>query len=68
MRTYRSLVRPRGVPSRYRASHRRLQRLRFRDNWTPAMWWLVAGLLIVGVLIATGELQHAPQSAVSDRP
>jgi hypothetical protein len=64
--TYRSFHAGRSVPSRYRASYRRLQRIRLRDNWTPEMWWLLIALLVVGVLIATGAIQHPPHNGVSD--
>jgi hypothetical protein len=32
------------------------------------MWWLLAALLIVGILIGTGVIRHPPHSAASDRP
>jgi hypothetical protein len=38
-----------------------------RDNWTREMWWLIIALLVVGILIATGVIQHPPHYAVSDR-
>jgi hypothetical protein len=56
------------ISARYRASHRRFQRLRWRDTWTREMWWLLAALLIVGILIGTGVIRHPPHSAASDRP
>lgn len=56
-----------GVPRRYRATEQRLRRIRLRDTWTPEMWWLLVALLVVGVLIATGTIQHPPHYAVSDR-
>jgi hypothetical protein len=46
--------------SRHRRAHHRLQRIRWRDNWTREMWWLLAGLIIVGVLIRTGVIRHPP--------
>ena len=48
------------VPGRYRASYRRLQTLRMRDNWAPQMWWVIVALIVAAVLALTGVIEHPP--------
>ena len=43
---------------RFRGSPRRLRRLRFRDNWTPEMWFVLVGLVVVAVLVLSGVMKH----------
>jgi hypothetical protein len=63
---YRSF-RTSGIPRRYRASHRRLRAIRMRDNWSRELWIVLVALVIVGVLIATGIIEHPPHHAVSEQ-
>jgi hypothetical protein len=57
---YRSLRIDPAVPSRYRASHRRLRAIRLHDSWSREFWLFIAGLIIISVLVATGVLEHPP--------
>jgi hypothetical protein len=57
---YRSFHSGASIPARHRRAQHRLQRIRWRDNWTREMWWLLAALLVVGVLIGTGVIRHPP--------
>jgi hypothetical protein len=65
---YRSFHRGAHLPARRRRAQHRLRRIRWRDNWTREMWWLLAALLVIGVLIGTGVIRHPPHFSVSDRP
>jgi hypothetical protein len=47
---YRSFRLSPGIASRYRASQRRLQRIRWRENWPLRMWILLAGLIILAFM------------------
>jgi len=64
---YRSFHKGATIPARHRHAQRRLQRICWRDNWTREMWWLLAALFIVGVLIGTGVIRHPPHYSVSER-
>jgi hypothetical protein len=58
-RIYRLFDSRRPISSRYRASQRRLHRLRWRGNWPVHMWILLVALIVV-VLMAPRvvELHH----------
>jgi hypothetical protein len=49
-RLFRSIGTTRGVRSRDRASWRRLQRIRMRDEWSITMWILLVGLIVLAFL------------------
>jgi hypothetical protein len=55
---YRSLHIDPAVPSRYRASHRRLRAIELHNSWSRQFWLFIAGLIIIGMLAAMGVLEH----------
>jgi hypothetical protein len=60
-RIYRSFRRPTpGIPRRYRDSYRRLRAIHLGNNWSREFWIVVVATLIVGVLVATGVIEHPP--------
>ncbi|NOT27627.1 MAG: hypothetical protein HOP16_16190 [Acidobacteria bacterium] len=50
LRIYRTIRTGRRVSSRERALHRRLRRMRFRDHFPLHMWFLLAALILVGLM------------------
>jgi len=50
LRIYRSFRTIHGIASRYRASLRRIQRLRMRDDWPVEMWILIIALIALGFM------------------
>jgi hypothetical protein len=60
---YRSLRTNAAIPSRYRRSHRRLRALRLRDTWSREFWLAVIALIIAGILMAAGVIEHPPHFA-----
>jgi hypothetical protein len=38
-----------------------------RDHWSRELWIVLVALVIVGVLIATGVIEHPPHRAGSEQ-
>jgi hypothetical protein len=66
---YRSFgLRP-SIASRYRASQRRLQRIRWRDHWSLRMWLLLIGLIIIALMAPQlAELHEEFHRPTAHRP
>jgi hypothetical protein len=67
-RVYRSFRRPIPVvPRPYRDSYRRLRAIRLGSNWSREFWIVVVATLIIGLLMATGVIEHPDHRFVSEQ-
>jgi hypothetical protein len=66
---YRSFRLSPGIASRYRASQRRLQRIRWRDHWPLRMWLLLIELIFIALMAPQlAELHEEFHRATAHRP